>query len=109
MLQIEIEKFTLELPNVNKLGIKLLDNPYLNKDGQLVQMIYQTLSRDIEIGIDENNEPILQTVVVEEKNREVPAELTGLINKFITGTISSEEKAFVTQFVQQFNNKIIIK
>ena len=81
MLQIEIEKFTLELPNVNKLGIKLLDNPYLNEDGQLVQMIYQTLSRDIEVGVDENNEPILQTVVVEEKNREVPAELTGLINK----------------------------
>lgn len=110
MLEIEINPFTLELPNVNKLGIKLLDNPYLDKEGNLVQLIYQTLSREVDNGEkDEEGNVILQKVIVEEKNREVPAGLTGLINKFIDGTITTEEKAFITQFVQTFNDKIVIK
>ena len=95
MLEIPITPFELKLPNVNTLGIKLIGNPFKNEEGEDVQTILQILKDD-------------EGVVRESKNRDVPVAIAELVIKFTTGTITTEEKAFATQFAKTFNENINI-
>lgn len=96
MFYLELTPFTLQLPNINKLGIALIGGPTLDEEGNAQQLILQHL-------VDEDD------VIREAKNRTVPYELAALLLKFMKGEESEQEITFVNSYIKTFNEDLNLK
>lgn len=100
-VSIQLQPFTLEIPNVQTLTVRPLGAliKQYNVDSTQVtylQPIYYELRRD-------------DGRTVEAKNLEIPEQFADLLVKYQKGTLTASERQIINAYLQGFNSQMILK